>query len=154
MPRHLIRHFHTVYAYCRWADDLADETGDGAQTLSLLRWWREELLDCYNGRPHHPVFVALQDTIRRFDIPPQPFLDLLAAFEQDQIVKSYDTFEQLLDYCRGSANPVGRLVLYLCQSFDDQARGVVGPYLHGATTGEFLARCGPRFRHRPRVSPS
>lgn len=118
LPRHLIRHFHTVYAYCRWADDLADEAGGGAHALSLLRWWREELLACYEGRPHHPVFVALQDTIRRFDIPPQPFLDLLSAFEQDQRVKSYDAYEQLLDYCRCSANPVGRLVLYLCESFD------------------------------------
>ncbi|MGH7171008.1 MAG: squalene synthase HpnC [Gemmataceae bacterium] len=120
LPRHLIRHFHTVYAYCRWADDLADEAGGGAHALSLLRWWREELLDCYDGRPYHPVFVALQDTIRRFDIPPQLFLDLLTAFEQDQVVKGYDTFEQLLDYCRCSANPVGRLVLYLCESFEDE----------------------------------
>jgi squalene synthase HpnC len=118
LPRQLLRHFHTVYAYCRWADDLADEAGGGAHALSLLRWWREELLDCYRGRPHHPVFVALQDTIHRFDIPPQPFLDLLAAFEQDQRVKSYDTFERLLGYCRCSANPVGRLVLYLCGAFD------------------------------------
>jgi squalene synthase HpnC len=120
LPRHLIRHFHAVYAYCRWADDLADEVGGGAHALSLLRWWREELLDCYDGRPHHPVFVALQDTIRRFDVPPQPFLDLLAAFEQDQVVKHYETFGQLLDYCRCSANPVGRLVLYLCEAFDEE----------------------------------
>lgn len=120
LPRHLIRHFHTVYAYCRWADDLADEAGGGADALALLHWWREELADCYDGRPHHPVFVALQDTVRRFDIPPQPFLDLLAAFEQDQRVQRYDTFAQLLDYCRCSANPVGRLVLYLCAAFDDE----------------------------------
>jgi squalene synthase HpnC len=120
LPRHLLRHFHTIYAYCRWADDLADESGGGEHALSLLRWWREELLDCYRGRPHHPVFVALQDTICRFEVPPQPFLDLLMAFEQDQLVKRYDTFPQLLDYCRCSANPVGRLVLYLCSSFDNE----------------------------------
>ena len=119
LPRHLIRHFHTVYAYCRWADDLADESGGGPHALSLLRWWREELLSCYDGKPHHPVFVALRDTIERFGIPPQPFLDLLFAFEQDQLVKHYRTFAQLLDYCRCSANPVGRLVLYLCGTFDD-----------------------------------
>src|SRR6185312_5551442 len=118
LPRHLIRHFHTIYAYCRWADDLADEAGGGPHALSLLRWWREELLSCYEGRPHHPVFVALQDTIRRFRIPPEPFLDLLFAFEQDQLVKRYRTFEQLSGYCRCSANPVGRLVLYLCGAFD------------------------------------
>jgi squalene synthase HpnC len=120
LPRRLLRHFHTVYAYCRWADDLADEAGGGAQASSLLRWWREELFDCYRGRPHHPVFVALQDTIYRFNIPLQPFLDLLSAFEQDQHVTRYDTFAQLLGYCRCSANPVGRLVLYLCQAFDDE----------------------------------
>jgi squalene synthase HpnC len=121
LPRPLIRHFHTVYAYCRWADDLADESGGGEHALALLRWWRQELLECYEGRPHHPVFVALHDTIRRFHIPPQPFLDLLSAFEQDQRIKQYDTFAALLDYCRRSANPVGRLVLYLCGAFADSS---------------------------------
>jgi squalene synthase HpnC len=120
LPRHLIRHFHAVYAYCRWADDLADESGGGARALALLRWWRDELMNCYDGRAHHPVFVALRDTILRFRIPPEPFLDLLFAFEQDQLVKRYRTFEQLLGYCRCSANPVGRLVLYLCETFDSQ----------------------------------
>jgi squalene synthase HpnC len=120
LPRHLIRHFHAVYAYCRWADDLADESGGGSRALTLLRWWRDELMSCYDGRPHHPVFVALHDTILRFRIPPEPFLDLLFAFEQDQLVKRYRTFEQLLGYCRCSANPVGRLVLYLCEAFDPQ----------------------------------
>jgi squalene synthase HpnC len=120
LPRRLLRHFHAVYAYCRWADDLADEVGGGAHALKLLRWWREELLRCWSGEPHHPVMVALRETVRQFHIPPQPFLDLLLAFEQDQLVKRYQTHEQLLDYCRYSANPVGRLVLYLCESFDDE----------------------------------
>jgi squalene synthase HpnC len=119
LPRRLLRHFHAVYAYCRWADDLADEVGGGSQALQLLRWWRSELLACYGGRPVHPVMIALQDTIRRFSIPSAPFLDLLFAFEQDQIVKRYQTHEQLLGYCRNSANPVGRLVLYLCESFNE-----------------------------------
>jgi len=83
-----------------------------------LRWWREELLRCYDGRPAHPVMLALQPTIRRFAIPPRPFLDLLIAFEQDQVIKHYSTYEQLLGYCRNSANPVGHLVLYLCESYD------------------------------------
>jgi squalene synthase HpnC len=120
LPRRLVRHFHNVYAYCRWADDLADETGGGRRALELLRWWRQELLRCYDGRPTHPVMVALQPTIAQFGIPPQPFLDLLFAFEQDQLVKRYATFEQLLDYCRHSANPVGRLVLYLCGVFSEE----------------------------------
>src|SRR5438270_1015218 len=79
LPRRLLRHFHAIYAYCRWADDLADEAGGGAEALDLLRWWREELLHCYHGRPRHPVMVALRETIRTFRIPPQPFLDLLFA---------------------------------------------------------------------------
>ena len=119
LPRRLLHHFHAVYAYCRWADDLADETGGGDRALDLLAWWRDQLLACYDGRPTHPVFVALRPTIERFRIPPQPFLDLLSAFEQDQRVKRYQTFEQLLDYCRRSANPVGRLVLYLGEAFDE-----------------------------------
>src|SRR5581483_8631252 len=118
LPRKLLRHFHNVYAYCRWADDLADESGGGRKALDLLRWWRQELLRCYDGRPRHPVMVALSGTIRRFNIPPQPFLDLLFAFEQDQLVKRYQTFQQLLGYCRYSANPVGHLVLYLCGAYD------------------------------------
>jgi squalene synthase HpnC len=117
LPRRLLRHFHAVYAYCRWADDLADEMGGGPYALELLRWWREELLRCYDGRPSHPVMVALRQTIEQFHIPPDPFLDLLFAFEQDQIVKRYQTFEQLLGYCRNSANPVGHLVLYLVGSY-------------------------------------
>lgn len=118
LPRRLLRHFHAVYAYCRWADDLGDETGGGQYALDLLSWWRMQLMLCYEGRPNHPVMVALQHTIRRFRIPPEPFLNLLLAFEQDQVVKRYETYAQVLDYCRNSANPVGHLVLYLCESFD------------------------------------
>lgn len=120
LPRRLVPHFHNVYAYCRWADDLADETGGGSHAMDLLRWWRSELMRCYDGEPRHPVMVALRETIRAFQIPPQPFLDLLFAFEQDQLVKSYARYEQLLDYCRYSANPVGQLVLYLFESFDTE----------------------------------
>ncbi len=119
LPRRLLKHFHCIYAYCRWADDLGDETEGGERALALLQWWREELNRCYAGRARHPVMIALKPTIERFRIPPEPFLDLLAAFEQDQRVKRYETYQQLLDYCRYSANPVGRLVLYLCESFDE-----------------------------------
>jgi squalene synthase HpnC len=124
LPRRLLPHFQAVYAYCRWADDLADEVGNGPQALKLLRWWREELLRCYDGRARHPVMVALRETIDRFRIPPKPFLDLLFAFEQDQLVKCYQTFDQLLGYCRNSANPVGHLVLYLCESYDAARSGL------------------------------
>src|SRR5262249_5630527 len=106
--------------YCRWADDLADETAGGPASLALLRWWRNELLDCYDGKPRHPVMVALRRTIHRFEVPPDPFLSLLFAFEQDQIVKRYKSFEQLLGYCRNSANPVGHLLLYLCEAYQPE----------------------------------
>src|SRR5580658_9561058 len=112
LPRDLHQHFYNVYAYCRWADDLGDEVHDTAKSLELLNWWRQELEACYAGQTRHPVFVALKPTIDEFSIPPKPFLDLISAFEQDQSVLEYDTFDQVRDYCRRSADPVGRLVLF------------------------------------------
>ena len=115
LPKRLHQHFYNIYAYCRWSDDLGDEVGDRGRSLELLSWWRGELTACYAGENRHPVFVALESTIREFAIPSEPFTDLVSAFEQDQHTLQYETFELLLDYCRRSANPVGRLVLYLCQ---------------------------------------
>ena len=83
LPKPLIPHFHAVYSFCRWADDLGDETGGGQQALEYLRWWRLELSDCYLGKPYHPIFVALAPTIKRFQIPEQLFKDLIFAFEQE-----------------------------------------------------------------------
>ncbi|MFO1092721.1 MAG: squalene synthase HpnC [Planctomycetaceae bacterium] len=120
LPRALHQHFYNVYAFCRWADDLGDEVGDRERSLELLGWWREELTACYAGRPRHPVFVALAPTIERFGIPQQPFADLISAFEQDQSVTNYETYAQLVDYCRRSADPVGRIVLYLCERYSDR----------------------------------
>lgn len=120
LPKGLHQHFYNVYAYCRWADDLGDEVGDSARSLELLAWWRRELTACYAGQCQHPVFVALRGTIDQFSIPIQPFQDLISAFEQDQSVKEYETFDQLRDYCRRSADPVGRLVLHLCRAVSEQ----------------------------------
>ncbi len=120
LPKGLHQHFYNVYAYCRWADDLGDEVGDTAKSLELLSWWRGELEACYAGQMRHPVFVALRGTIDTFTIPMQPFEDLISAFEQDQTVVEYDTFDQLRDYCRRSADPVGRLVLHLCRASNEQ----------------------------------
>src|ERR1700722_18135069 len=114
LPRGLKQHFYNVYAYCRWADDLGDEVPDHARALTLLDDWERELLACYAGRPSHPVFIALAPTIKAFDIPSDPFRDLLTAFRQDQHTSRYETWQQMIEYCRFSANPVGRLVLYLC----------------------------------------
>ncbi len=137
LPRRLVRHFHAVYAYCRWSDDLADETAGGDEALKLIAWWRAELLACYDGTPRHPVTIALRETIRRFDIPAEPFLDLLLAFEQDQRVKRYETLAQLLDYCRRSANPVGRLVLYLFECFDAERAALADEVCTGLQLANF-----------------
>ncbi|MBI2302172.1 MAG: squalene synthase HpnC [Armatimonadetes bacterium] len=113
LPGHLRQHFANVYAYCRICDDLTDEVADHDTALALLERWRGWLRDCYAGHAVHPVFVALAETIRQFQIPIDPFGHLLDAFVQDQQVNRYQTFEELLGYCRHSADPVGRLVLYL-----------------------------------------
>ncbi len=119
LPKELHQHFYNLYAYCRWADDLGDEVPDTQRALELLAWWEQELEGCYEGRPWHPVFIALRETIVAKEIPKQPFADLLKAFRQDQTVKRYPTWDAVLNYCVYSANPVGRLVLYLCGYRDE-----------------------------------
>lgn len=114
LPERLRQHFFNVYAYCRISDDLGDEVGDREASLQLLDEWEAQLDACYGGSPRHPVFVALAATIRTCDIPKQPFADLLKAFRQDQTVSRYPTFDDVIGYCRYSANPVGHLVLYVC----------------------------------------
>jgi squalene synthase HpnC len=137
LPRRLIPHFHNVYAYCRWADDLGDETGGAQRALDLLRWWREELLRCYVGNARHPVMISLRQTIDRYAIPKAPFLDLLLAFEQDQVVKRYDTFEQVVGYCRYSANPVGQLVLYICECHNERTVALADSICTGLQLANF-----------------
>jgi squalene synthase HpnC len=99
LPKRLHQDFYNVYSFCRWADDLGDEIGDTAESLRLLEWWRSELHAMCAGQARHPVTL---------------FEDLITAFEQDQTVTRYRSFEELFQYCRYSANPVGRLVLGLC----------------------------------------
>src|SRR3954471_23267131 len=117
-PRALRPAFRSIYAFCRWSDDLGDEVGDRTRSRTLLAWWRGELRELYQGRAKHPVMVALRETVAEFAIPIGPFEALISAFEQDQDVTDYATYEQLLDYCTRSANPVGHLVLYLARSYD------------------------------------
>lgn len=114
LPARLRQHFFNIYAYCRISDDLGDEAGDTSASLRLLDEWEAELDACYAGQPRQPVFVALRESVRQFNIPKQPFSDLLKAFRQDQTITRFPTFEDVLHYCRYSANPVGHLVLYLC----------------------------------------
>jgi squalene synthase HpnC len=120
LPQELRTHFHAIYAYCRVSDDLGDEVGDSSAALALLDFWGRELDACYDGRTRHPVFVALAQTIRECSIPKEPFADLLVAFRQDQTVTRYETMDDVLAYCRYSANPVGRLVLYACGEANEE----------------------------------
>lgn len=115
LPRRLRQHFYNVYAYCRIADDLADESAGGQTAIDLLDGWQAQLEACFRGDSAHPVFVALAETIAEFEIPIEPFRDLLVAFRQDQLTQRYETRDELLDYCRNSANPVGRIVLHLAR---------------------------------------
>ncbi|HUB77854.1 MAG TPA: squalene synthase HpnC [Bryobacteraceae bacterium] len=124
LPKRLHQDFFNVYAYCRWADDLGDETGDRAESLRLLAWWRGELDAMYAGRANHPVFSALRSTVERHAIPREPFADLIEAFVQDQTVTRYRGWDDLFGYCRKSANPVGRLVLYLCGYSDERRQSL------------------------------
>jgi len=127
LPKHLHQHFYNVYAYCRISDDLGDEVGDTTQSLALLDEWQHQLDKCYEGSPLHPVFVALAGTVKEFKIPKYEFSDLLTAFRQDQTITRYQTFEDLLGYCKNSANPVGHLVLYLC-GYSDTERQKLSDY--------------------------
>jgi len=121
LPRHLRQDFCNVYAFCRIADDLGDEVGDKARSLALLERFRQDTLRCYQGDHTTVVFQALSGTIARHGIPAEPFLNLIDAFLQDQRLTRYDTFAQVVDYCTRSADPVGRLVLYMC-GYRDEAR--------------------------------
>src|SRR6202049_1300581 len=127
LPEQLRQHFFNVYAYCRISDDLGDEVGDNAASLQLLDQWETELNACYDGHPRHPVFVALAETVRKFEIPKHEFADLLTAFRQDQSISRYEAFSDLLGYCRYSANPVAHLVLCLC-GYRDSERQLLSDY--------------------------
>jgi squalene synthase HpnC len=116
LPRKVRPHFESIYAYCRVADDLGDEVANPAVALRLLDAWGSMLDECYDTpeRSTHPVFVALHETVRECGVPRQLFADLLHAFRMDQVKPTYDTWDELLVYSHYSANPVGRLVLWVC----------------------------------------
>jgi squalene synthase HpnC len=113
VPRRLRQDFANVYAFARWSDDLADESGDPSAASSRLSAWRRDLASCFRGEAEHPVFVALAETVGRTGLSIDPFSRLLDAFERDQRQTTYATREELLGYCGNSANPVGRIVLAL-----------------------------------------
>ncbi|HKV40625.1 MAG TPA: squalene synthase HpnC [Blastocatellia bacterium] len=117
VKKDLRKYFYSIYAFARIADDFADEGYDQGYTqeerLEWLARWKEMLADAYRGQAGHPVFMALADTAGEFDLPKELFDDLLSAFSQDVVRRRYGTFDELLDYCRRSANPIGRLILLL-----------------------------------------
>ncbi len=126
LPRGMRQAFYNVYAFCRHADDLADQSPSPEIALERLAAWQSQLNACFlasasddSSGPSgylHPIFVALRETIARFDLTQQPFDDLLDAFRQDQVKTRYANDAELLDYCRRSANPVGTIVLRLAKS--------------------------------------
>ena len=122
LPERVRPHFESVYAYCRVSDDLGDEVATPEIGMRLLTTWGEMLDECYEApeRSRHPVFVALRETIMACELPKSLFADLLRAFRQDQMVTHYQTWEELLEYSRYSANPVGRLVLLVCGYRDEE----------------------------------
>jgi len=115
LPRRLREPIAVIYAFARTADDYADEgTHAPAERLALLDQYRLQLDATLDGAtPADPVFFALRDVITRHTLPPQLFYDLLSAFRSDVTTLRYANFDALLDYCRHSANPVGRLLLHL-----------------------------------------
>lgn len=121
VPSAIRQDFYNVYAYCRWSDDLADEIGNAANSIQLLEWWRSELRACFSGTAKHPVFVALKQTILNHSLTLENFEHLLDAFVQDQTVTRYRSQLDIFEYCRGSANPVGRILLQLARVKDPAA---------------------------------
>ena len=118
LPKAKRQHVSNLYSYARSVDDLGDEAEGNRE--DLLKEWEEDLDLCYEGTPHHPVMVALQETVRTFDIPKEPFLKLIKANRMDQEVNRFPTFQDLLRYCDHSANPCGRLFLYVFNYRDEE----------------------------------
>jgi squalene synthase HpnC len=109
LPRAVRSHLLAIYGFARLVDDIGDEAeGD---RLAQLDWAEHELERAAAGNAEHPVFTALAPTIERFDLSPEPFLNLIEANRQDQTDTRYETFDDLVAYCMLSAAPVGRLVL-------------------------------------------
>jgi hydroxysqualene synthase len=114
VPKEIRKYVWTIYTFARMADDYADEPGYTlAERMDNLNQWEQYLHECYHGNPTHRAFAALAETVERFQLPIELFQDLLLAFRSDVTVRRYETFENVLEYCRRSANPIGRLLLLL-----------------------------------------
>ncbi len=126
LPKRIRPYFESIYAFSRVADDLGDEVADSATATRLLGEWRGMLRECYEApeRSVHPVFVALRATIDATEVPRGLFDDLITAFEMDQRVLKHESLESLVAYSRYSANPVGRMVLWV-SGYRDEERALL-----------------------------
>jgi len=124
VPKRLRKHVYSIYAFARTADDFADEgyetseaqtsaSFDESARLAALDDWQQRLEKCFEDQADHPIFIALAATVKELDLPIKLFSDLLSAFKQDVVKRRYSDFNEVLDYCTRSANPVGRLILLL-----------------------------------------
>ena len=152
LPKATRKHFYAIYAFCRFVDDLGDELrGD---RMRALDFWQREVDLCYDGAPTHPYTIALRETIGAFDIPRDPFDKLIEANRMDQSVSRYRSYDDLDFYCQHSANPVGRLVLYVCGLPGPGAPAPLGPHVHRAAAGQLLAGRGQGPRHGADIHPT
>ena len=143
MPRRLRQHLAALYAFVRGADDLADE-GDVpvAERLRRLDGWQTALEEAYAGRASDPVFIAIADTVARFDIPIEPFRRLLDAFRADADWHGFATDADLLTYCTNTADPVGHLLLYLFRYSDAERRALSDKICTGLQLSNFWQDLG------------
>jgi len=121
LPEEKRPYIQAIYAFARIADDFADELKRPAEDrLRDLNEWEEKLRLCYLDSAEHPVFIALNETVKRNNIPIEPLQNLLTAFKKDVTQNRYETFDDLLGYCSCSANPIGRLVLMIFGHRDER----------------------------------
>ena len=153
LPARLRPHFQSIYCYCRIADDLGDEVKDRELALVLLDEWQQMLDECYDApeQSRHPVFVALAETIRACDIPREPFCDLLISFRLDQSKSRFATLDEVVDYSRSSANPVGRLVLYACGYRDAERQALSDKTCTALQLANFWQDVSQDIRERGRI---
>ena len=125
LPRRKRRAVYAAYAFCRWADDIADEKefGSGPERLALLDAWQRELDACYDGRPTHAVTIALADALQHFAIPKRAFVELIDGCRQDIVKTRYETFDELLHYCDLVASTISDISLAIFGYKSDAALG-------------------------------
>lgn len=146
MAQRLRPHAAAVYAFSRVANDFADDPDHAGRRVEHLDTWQELLERAYHGEVEHPVFVALSDTVRRFNIPITPFQDLLAGFRMDLYKHRYSTWSELLNYCSLSGVPVGRLMLLLGGEQRPELHALADPLSIGMRLTDILLDLGSDAR--------